>query len=84
MTVIVIERFAQVAKQDGVLSDRLAQFLEDLTRQVNLSTVLTGSGSPEGVVTANVTQQYMDTAGGAGTILYIKQTGNGNTGWILV
>lgn len=82
--IIAFERFNKLANDLGSPSDRLGEFLEEMTRQVNLSTILTGSGSPEGVETANPTQLYMDTAGGAGTILYIKQTGTGNTGWILV
>lgn len=46
--------------------------------------VMQGSGSPEGVVTATPTRLYMDTAGTAGNILYVKKSGTGNTGWILV
>lgn len=44
------------------------------------ATVLTGTGSPEGVVTANEGAVYTDTA--ADTI-YIKSSGSGNTGWTL-
>jgi hypothetical protein len=42
---------------------------------------LAGAGSPEGVVTANVGSLYTRTDGGAGTTLYVKQSGTGNTGW---
>lgn len=41
-----------------------------------------GSGSPESVVTANVGSLYLRTDGGAGTTLYIKESGTGATGWI--
>jgi hypothetical protein len=41
----------------------------------------TGTGSPEGVVVAPVGSVYTRTDGGAGTTLYIKETGTGNTGW---
>jgi hypothetical protein len=82
--IIAFERFNQLFKQDGTPTDRLGEFFEELSRQVNLNTVMTGTGSPEGVVTAQPTQLYMDTAGVSGTILYIKKTGTGNTGWILV
>jgi hypothetical protein len=41
-----------------------------------------GTGSPEGVVTAPVGSIYTRTDGGAGTTLYIKESGTGNTGWI--
>lgn len=44
-----------------------------------------GSGSPEGVVTANIGCQYVNTDGGAGTTLYLKESGTGtNTGWTAV
>lgn len=41
-----------------------------------------GTGSPEGVVTAPVGSVYTNKSGGAGTTLYIKESGSGNTGWI--
>lgn len=40
-----------------------------------------GSGTPESAVTAPVGSVYMRTDGGAGTSLYIKESGSGNTGW---
>ena len=42
----------------------------------------TGSGSPEGVVTAPVGSLYTRTDGGGGTTLYVKESGTGNTGWV--
>ena len=41
-----------------------------------------GTGSPEGVVTAIVGALYSRTDGGAGTTLYVKESGTGNTGWV--
>jgi hypothetical protein len=41
-----------------------------------------GSGTPEGAVTAPVGSLYTDTAGGALTTLWVKETGAGNTGWV--
>ncbi len=43
-----------------------------------------GTGSPEGVLTAPVGTVYVRTDGGAGTCLYVKESGTGNTGWIAV
>ena len=43
--------------------------------------VLTGSGSPEGVVTASVGALFLRTDGGTSTTLYVKTSGTGNTGW---
>ena len=40
-----------------------------------------GSGSPEGVVTAPIGAIYHRTDGGAGTSLYVKESGTGDTGW---
>ena len=41
-----------------------------------------GSGSPEGSVTAPVGSLYTNTSGGANTTLHIKESGSGNTGWV--
>lgn len=45
------------------------------------ATIRTGTGTPEGAVTANVGSLFLRTDGGVGTTLYVKQTGTGNTGW---
>lgn len=42
---------------------------------------LTGTGTPEAVVTADVGSLFTRTNGGAGTTLYVKESGTGNTGW---
>jgi hypothetical protein len=44
--------------------------------------IITGSGSPESAITAPVGSLYMRDDGGAGTTLYVKESGTGNTGWI--
>jgi len=41
-----------------------------------------GTGSPEGAVTAAVGSVFHRTDGGAGTCLYIKESGTGGTGWV--
>lgn len=41
-----------------------------------------GTGTPEGVVAAGVGSIFYRTDGGAGTTLYVKQAGTGNTGWV--
>jgi hypothetical protein len=43
--------------------------------------IITGTGFPEGVVTAPVGSMYTDTAATNGAIRWIKATGSGNTGW---
>lgn len=42
-----------------------------------------GTGSPEGVVTAVKGSTYKNLSGGAATTFYIKETGTGNTGWVV-
>lgn len=41
-----------------------------------------GTGSPEGAITAPVGSLYSRTNGGAGTSFYVKESGTGNTGWV--
>lgn len=40
-----------------------------------------GTGSPEGVVTSNISGTFQRRDGAAGTTVYIKESGTGNTGW---
>lgn len=50
--------------------------------QVGLgAVVMAGLGTPEGAVPAPVGSLYLRTDGGAGTALYVKQSGTGATGW---
>lgn len=50
--------------------------------QINQVTWTSGSGTPEGAITAPVGSLYTRTNGGANTTLYVKESGTGNTGWI--
>jgi hypothetical protein len=43
---------------------------------------VSGTGSPEGVVTGVKGSLYSRTNGGAGTCLYVKESASGNTGWV--
>lgn len=45
------------------------------------SLVKSGTGTPEGSVTAPVGSLFLRTDGGAGSTLYVKESGAGNTGW---
>ena len=55
--------------------------LGSLTTTVTDASTLrrSGSGSPEGVVTATPGTTYQDTTNG---VFYTKRSGNGNTGWV--
>ena len=69
------------AKVDGNgLEAADGKFTASLTR--GTSGWYTGSGTPEGSVTAVVGSIYTRTDGGSNTTLYVKESGTGNTGWV--
>lgn len=41
-----------------------------------------GNGSPESVVAARIGSLYLRQDGGAGSSLYVKESGTGKTGWV--
>lgn len=49
---------------------------------IGTANIVSGTGSPETVVTAPVGSLFLRTDGGANTTLYVKESGVGNTGWI--
>jgi hypothetical protein len=67
---------------------RQVQELNEFFVGVEKLDVLSGTGSPEGVVEATQRRLYMDDSGTAGSILYIKRdadiAGDKTKGWILV
>lgn len=44
--------------------------------------IVSGTGSPEGVVAAGPGSIYFNKSGGASTSLFVKESGTGNTGWV--
>jgi hypothetical protein len=47
-----------------------------------LNFIYHGTGSPEGVVTADIGSLYLNASGGAATTLYVKTANNGSAvGW---
>lgn len=79
MNITAVERFASIVDGER-MSYRMAAFVEQITRQVNHNTAISGNGSPEGVISAEPLKIYIDTT--ANTIYY-KKTGSGATGWQL-
>ena len=73
-----------ILNDDGTMEQSFRSWTYNVTR---LSLII-GTGSPEGVVSALQGSQYMDDAGTAGAIKYIKRDDNigGDTsqGWILI
>ena len=50
---------------------------------VDVQRVISGTGSPEGVVAAGVGTLYLRTDGSTGTVLYVKETGTTtSSGWV--
>ncbi len=69
--------------QDATFTNDIAVDLDqDHKIRIGSPTISSGSGNPNGVVTASVGSMYTRTDGGAGTTLYIKESGSGNTGWV--
>lgn len=45
-------------------------------------TIRSSTGTPESAVTAPIGSLFLRSDGGAGTALYVKESGTGNTGWV--
>lgn len=76
---------------DGKTTQQMMIWINEVTDlQIDIADlqIITGAGSPEGVVEALPRRLYMDTAGTTGNILYIKRddsiAGDLSKGWILV
>lgn len=80
----IIRHTTDLASSFGSASFRA---LSTYSRQLIIGTgsqlISGGTGSPEGVVTAPVGSVWLRSDGGAVTTLYIKETGAGNTGWVV-
>ena len=64
------------------LAGAFANLLESAAiRLSNGPEIRSGTGTPEGKVTAPVGSLFLRTDGGATTTLYVKTSGTGNTGW---
>jgi hypothetical protein len=77
------------SRQYSVDPPELARQLQERDRELNglltrLESLIpaSGSGSPEGSVSAVPGALYVDTDGGTGTTLYVKESGFGKTGWV--
>lgn len=77
-------RLRPIVQKDGTMERQFATIVSQLA---DLS-IITGTGSPEGLVEAAQSRLYMDDAGTTGAILYIKRDvsvgGDSSLGWILV
>jgi len=78
----IIDKVPFWSKNFGTSTSRQVPTFNDGVILNNGTQVKSGTGSPQGVVTAPVGSLYTRTDGGAGTTLYIKESGTGNTGWV--
>jgi hypothetical protein len=69
-------RFVEITRTDTTT------VLINNTITQNAPSTISGSGTPEGAVVAPVGSLFQRTDGGAGTTLYVKESGTGNTGWV--
>ncbi len=66
----------------------LATFSDDVSIGGNIEMgsggpiIATGTGSPESSIAAGVGSIYLRTDGGAGTSMYVKESGTGGAGWV--
>lgn len=92
-----LRALAPVIQRDGRLTNEAYTMLEEVVNALNglkdendfLYTIIAGvritigSGAPGGVVSGSPPDVYLNTAGGAGTTLYIKESGVGTAaGWV--
>ena len=57
---------------------------QNIATDLDIVSITAGAGSPEGVVTANPASLWLQTDGASGAKLWQKDSGTGNTGWVLV
>ncbi len=83
-TIAITDSNSKMQQQFRAWTQDITAAVNELQKGISELQTLSGAGSPEGVVTASPTRLYMDTSGTAGLVLYVKQTGTDNTGWVLV
>lgn len=69
-------------KNSGSGNAGIIAFSDITALRIKTSLIFSGSGTPEGAITAPVSSIYLRTDGGTGTSFYVKETGTGNTGWV--
>lgn len=86
----MVRRVAQPDPNKPLVEESRAQSeqMRVWTRLITNQALIIGTGSPEGVIEAEQGASYMDDAGTAGNIKYIKRDadigGDKTQGWILV
>lgn len=74
----------RIVDENGVMTQEFRDWVQDMTN----TDLFTGTGSPEGVIKANIGRTYQDNSGIAGTMRYAKKLsdigGDESLGWILI
>ena len=73
-----------ITEENGVMSDPFQRWVNQVTRL----DLIVGTGSPEGVIEAEVGREYLDDTGLAGAVKFIKQLpdigGDRKLGWVAI
>lgn len=87
-TITRLEQNRAILLDDLSMTDQTRLFFTTLLQAIDEQTVISGTGSPEGVVEALPLKEYIDTNGTASAIKYVKRdadiAGDKTKGWILV
>lgn len=67
----------------NVLAGTTGLGADEAARRMVATAPYTGTGSPEGVVTATVGAKYIDSAATCGAVEWTKMSGSSNTGWVV-
>ena len=78
---LAVGGFSMGAVSHAIYHEGNKPTLNDLTGSGTGATWSSGTGTPEGIVSAVVGSMYTRTDGGVGSTLYVKESGSGNTGW---
>ena len=80
--IVIAPSVGDIITPNGVATEQFYTWVDQVTRAVNEIPPLVGTGSPEGAQTASVGRWYVDQGAAVGTGIYLKETGDGDTGWI--
>lgn len=73
-----------IVDENGVMNDTFQRWVNDVSNEG----LIIGTGTPEGNIIANVGREYLDQAGSAGAVKFIKQiadiAGDRTKGWVAV
>lgn len=73
-----------IVDENGVMTAEFQRWVSQVTRL----DLIVGTGSPEGVIEAEVGREYLDDTGSAGAVKFIKQLpdigGDRTQGWVVV